>query len=129
MLARPTIESPTRRESALKYISLWSATKVNINTAPRQVLESVFVFGGREKEIADEIILKRRIKPFASIDEFKKELFSYSDSINKCTGFIVTESSFFTVKLTAVSGIAKVSALIAVSKDRNQTKRVAIVAG
>ncbi len=128
LLARPTIESPTRKESALKYMSLWAATKVNINTAPRQVLESVFVFGGNEKEIADEIIKKRRIKPFTSIDDFKKEFISYLDSIDRCSGFLVTESTFFTVKITAASGAAKISTLIAVSREKGRTQRIAIIA-
>jgi hypothetical protein len=128
LLARPTIESPTRKESALKYLSPFATTKVNINTAPRQVLESVFVFGGKEKEVADEIILKRRIKPFGSIDELKKELFSFSDSIDKCKNFISTESTFFTIKVSAVSGAARSSVLIAVSREGNQTRQVALIA-
>jgi hypothetical protein len=128
LLARPTVESPTRKESALKYISLWATTKVNINTAPRHVLESVFVFGGKEKEIADQIILKRRIKPFGTIDDLKKELFSYSDSIDKCKNFISTESTFFTIRISATSGVARSSVLIAVSRQGNQTKRIAMIA-
>lgn len=128
LLARPTVESPTRKESALKYISLWATTKVNINAAPRHVLESVFVFGGKEKEIADQIILKRRIKPFGSIDDLKKELFSFSDSIDKCKNFISTESTFFTIRISAVSGAARSSVLIAVSRQDNQTKRIAMIA-
>jgi hypothetical protein len=128
LLARPTVESPTRKESALKYISLWATTKVNINAAPRHVLESVFVFGGKEKEIADQIILKRRIKPFGTIDDLKKELFSFSDSIDKCKNFISTESTFFTIRISAVSGAARSSVLIAVSREGNQTKRIAMIA-
>ncbi len=128
LLARPTVESPTRKESALKYISLWATTEVNINTAPRHVLESVFVFGGKEKEIADQIILKRRIKPFGSIDDLKRELFSFSDSIDKCKNFISTESTFFTIRISAVSGAARSSVLIAVSRQGNQTKRIAMIA-
>jgi hypothetical protein len=128
LLARPTVESPTRKESALRYISLWATTKVNINTAPRHVLESIFVFGGKEKEIADQIILKRRIKPFGTIDDLKKELFSYSDVVDKCKNFISTESTFFTIRISAVSGGARSSVLIAVSRQGNQTKRIAMIA-
>jgi hypothetical protein len=128
LLARPTIESPTRKESALKYISPFAATKVNINSAPRQVLESVFVFGGDEKDIADQIILKRRIKPFDSIDELKKELFSFSDSIDRCKKFISTQSDLYTIKVTAISGAARCTVLIVVSRDGNQTKRIALIA-
>jgi DNA uptake protein ComE-like DNA-binding protein len=127
LLARPTIESAERKESALKYMSLWATTKVNINTAPRCVLEAVFVFGGKEKEIADEIIIKRRIKPFKTIDDFKKELFSYSDSIEKCKDYISTASTVFTIKITAVSGVAKQTVMIAVNTEGGTTKRIALI--
>jgi hypothetical protein len=129
LLARPTILSDRRKESALKYISLWSSTTVNINTAPRNVLEAAFAFGGNEVEIADQIILKRRIKPFDNIDELKKELFQYSSSIEKCSKFITTKSTFFTIKITAVSGVARTSALIAVNEEGKQVKRIAIISG
>lgn len=127
LLARPTIESETRKESALKYLGTWASTKVNINTAPRHVLEAAFIFGGNEVEIADEVILRRRIKPFENIDDLKKELFRYSDSIEKCEKFITTKSTFFTIKITAVSGVAEASTVIAIKKDANKTKRIAII--
>ena len=71
MLAAPTIISQDRNESALKYMDLWGTTQVNINSAPRNVLEAAFTFGGDADKIADEIIKKRREKPFAGIDELK----------------------------------------------------------
>ncbi len=74
MLAAPTIISEDRKESALKYMGLWGTTQVNINSAPRQVLEAAFTFGGDADKIAEEIIKKRREKPFANIEELKKEL-------------------------------------------------------
>ena len=116
ILSRPTQISDDRVESALKYTSLWPAGKVNINTAPRHVLEAAFIFGGDPVEIADEIIVVRREKPFKDIDELKKTLFEYSNSIAKCEKFITTESDFFTVRITAVSGAAKVTSVAAVKK-------------
>lgn len=128
-LARPTIISESRKESALKYMGMWASSKVNINTAPRQVLEAVFTFGGNAKEIAEEIIQQRRIKPFKDIDDLKKSLFAYSDSIEKCKDYITTVSSFFTIKVTAVSGVAEASAVLAIKKDSRKVERIAVISG
>ncbi len=127
LLARPTVESEKRNESALKYIATWASTKVNINTAPRHVLEAAFIFGGNEVKIADEVILRRRIKPFENIDDLKKQLFAYSDSVEKCERFITTESTLFTIKITAVCGIAETSTVIAIKKQGNKTTRIAVI--
>jgi hypothetical protein len=129
-LARPVITGPDdRSESALKYIGLWGSMKININTAPRHVLEAAFIFGGDQVEIAEEIIQRRRIEPFADIDALKKELFKYSDSIEKCEKYITTTSRFFTIKVTAVSGVAKASTIIAITKDGEKVQRVAVING
>ena len=129
-LARPVITGPDNRsESALKYMGLWGSMKVNINTAPRNVLEAAFIFGGNQVKIAEEIIQRRRIEPFADIDALKKELFSYSDSIEKCEKYITTTSRFFTIKVTVVSGVAKASTIIAITKDGEKVQRVAVING
>ena len=127
VLSRPTQISDTRAESALKYTSLWPAGKVNINTAPRHVLEAAFIFGGDQVEIADEIIVARRENPFKDIDELKKTLFGYSNSIAKCEKFITTESDFFTARITAVSGAAKVISVVAVKKTGKRFGVIAVV--
>ncbi len=129
LLARPTIISESRKESALKYAAMWGSAKVNINTAPRQVLEAAFTFGGDAEEIAEEIIQTRRIKPFESIEDLKKELLRYSTSIDKCEKFITTTSDFFTIKVTAQSGVAEASAVIAITKQGNKIQRVAVLSG
>jgi hypothetical protein len=129
VLARPTIVSESRKESALKYIGLWASRKVNINTAPRHVLEAAFTFGGDADKIAEEIIQRRRIKPFPSIENLRKSLLKYSDSIKKCEKYITTVSRFFTIKVTAVSGVAKASTIIAITKDDKKIEKIAIISG
>jgi DNA uptake protein ComE-like DNA-binding protein len=128
-LARPTVVSQTRKESALKYTGLWAASKVNINTAPRHVLEAALTFGGVSDapKIAEEIIQRRRIKPFENIEDLRKSLLSYSASIQKCENFITTASSCFTIKVTAISGVARASAIAAVIKDSNKIKPITII--
>ena len=129
-LARPTIISETREESALKYIGLWATRKVNINTAPRHVLEAAFTFGGDADLIAEEIIQRRRIKPFTDIEELRRELFRFSNAIEKCEKFITTVSSVFTIKVTAASGVAKASAVIGITRDDNRRiQQIAVISG
>jgi hypothetical protein len=128
-LARPTIISDRRKESALKYMGVWASNKVNINTAPRHVLEAAFTFGGDADKIAEEIIQRRRIEPFADVEDLRKALFRYSDSIGKCEKYITTVSNLFTIKVTAVSGVAKASTVIAVTKDGEKIKQIAAISG
>ena len=128
-LARPTIESESRKESALKYMGIWASDKVNINTAPRHVLEAAFVFGGDAEKIAEEIIQRRQIEPFQDIEQLRTALFRYSESIKKCEKYITTVSTFFTVKITAISGSAKASAIIGVRKIGKQLEKIAVING
>ena len=129
VLAKPTIISEERKESALKYMGMWGSRKVNINTAPRHVLEATFVFGGDEVEIAEEIIQRRRGKVFEDIDDLKKALFRYSVSVEKCKKYITTVSTVFTIKVTAISGVAKASTIIAIQKNGKKIKKIAAISG
>ncbi len=127
--ARPYMEG--RKESALKYMGMWASSKVNINTAPRHVLEAAFAFAGLSDtpEIAEKIIQLRRVRPFTDIEDLKKELSRFSDAVNKCEKYITATSDFFTIKITAISGVAKASATIAITKEGDQVKRAAVVSG
>jgi hypothetical protein len=129
MLARPTIISEDRKESALKYMGLWGSTQVNINSAPRHVLETAFAFGGDADKIADEIIKARRQKPFTDIEDLKRRFFRYSDTIEKSRPYITTASNIFSIHVTAASGSAKASAIIVVFKEGDRIKRIAVVCG
>ncbi|MFH1370142.1 MAG: hypothetical protein ABII09_02485 [Planctomycetota bacterium] len=128
-LARPTIISEDRKESALKYMGLWGTTQVNVNSAPRHVLEAAFAFGGDADKIADEIIKIRREKPFTDLEDLKKRLFRYSDAIEKCRPYIMVTSNIFAIHITAVSGAAKSSAVIIVYKEGDKIQRIAVVCG
>jgi len=129
LLARPTIISDSRKESALKYMGMWASSKVNINTAPRQVLEAAFTFGGDADKIAEGIIRRRRVRPFKDVKDLKKSLFRYSNSIEKCEKHITTVSRFFTIKVTVVSGVAEASAIMAIKKDGKKIERIAVISG
>jgi DNA uptake protein ComE-like DNA-binding protein len=128
-LARPTIISESRKESPLKYTGVWASRKVNINTAPRHVLEAAFTFGGDANKIAEEIIQRRRIKPFTGIEDLRKSMLRYSNSIEKCEKYITTVSNFFTIRVTAVSGVSEASTVIAITKEGGTMKRIAVISG
>lgn len=127
ILKTSAIESEQRDESAYKYISLWGTQKVNINTAPRHVLEAAFTFGGDEVEIADAIIEQRKIKPFESIEDLADQYYGYNDSIEKCKPFITTQSTIFTIRVNAYSGLAKASAIAAVRKTDKKVEKIAVI--
>jgi type II secretory pathway component PulK len=103
--------------------------QVNINSAPRNVLEAAFTFGGDAQQIANEIIKKRREKPFADIEATKKELFRFSASIDKCAPYITTNSNVFSIHVTAVNGVAKVSAIVVVMRNGGKLQKVAVFSG
>ncbi len=129
MLARPYIEG--REESALKYIGMWASRTVNINTAPRHVLEAAFAFGSLSDApaIAAEIIRRRRVEPFRDIAGLTQSLPRYADLIRRCEKFITTASDFFTIRVTAVSGVAKASAVAAVTKEQGKPRVIAVISG
>ena len=113
----------------MKYLGLWAVRQVNVNTAPRHVLEAALTLGSAADapKIAEEIIRLRQTKPFADIEEVKKGAFRYSDSIDKCKDFLTTASSVFTIRITAVSGVARVTTVAAVSKEGDKVKQIGIV--
>jgi hypothetical protein len=126
-LAAPLPETGQRYESAMRYLGLWGSGKVNINTAPRHVLEAAFAFGGDSSGIANEIIKMRQIKPFKDIKQLKKELYSYSAEIDKATPYIITASTFLTVRVTAWNGKARTSSVVTVIKGKKNFEKVAII--
>jgi hypothetical protein len=126
-LSRPIIKTANRQESPLKYMGIWASNQININTAPRPVLEAAFIFGGNEVKIADEIIQKRRQKPFESISDLKTQLARYSDSIEKSEGFITTSSTLFTIKVKSTSGVATATSVVAIIKTGREIKKIAII--
>jgi len=126
-LARPIPQTAGRYESALKYLAMWGSSKVNINTAPRHVLEAAFTFGGDAAEIANEIVLKRQIEPFKDIDQLKEKLYGFSGEIDKAKAYITTASTFLSIRVTAWSGKAKTSSVAIIIKNGKKIKKIAII--
>jgi len=129
LLTRPSVASESRKESAMKYLGLWATRTVNINTAPRQVLEAALAFGSiaDAPKIAEIIIQERKLKPFSDIEEVKKAAFRYAEAIEKCRNFITTTSTVVSVRVTAVSGVARSVAVAGISKDGQKIKRIGVI--
>ena len=126
-LSIPLPNTGKRYETPIKYLALWGSQKVNINTAPRHVLEAAFTFGGDAEEIADEIITLRKEKPFTNAKDLKDRLYKHNDSFEKAKNFITTTSKYFSIKVTATAGRAKAAAVATVVKDGKNFKRIAII--
>lgn len=126
-LAKPVNEDENRSESALKYVSLWGTGQVNINTAPRHVLEAAFTFGGDAPQIAEQIINLRKVEPFRNIDDLKKRLFSYTGSIEKSKSYITTQSDCFSIRVRATSGVARVDAAAGIKKEGASVQKIGII--
>jgi hypothetical protein len=116
-------------ESAMKYMALWGSQRININTAPRQVLQAAFTFGGNPDEIADAVILARKEKPIKTIAQLKSALPSYSSSVDRAAPYIDMESKFFSVRVTSRCGRAKVSSVAAVIKEDKKMEHLIMLYG
>ena len=128
-LLKPILLSDTRQEHALKYIGLHASGVVNINTAPRHVLEAAFTFGGEARDLADFVIAERQKAPLQDLEEFKKKNLRYAEAMEKCEPYICTESKVFTVRVEATCGVARVTKILIISKDGKAVKRIAVVSG
>ena len=126
-LAAPLPDTGNRLESPMKYLALWGSQRVNINTAPRHVLEAAFTFGGDAEDIAEEIIQLRRERPFKNLKDLKSRLYGFNDSIEKTTPYITTVSTYFSIRVTATSGRARSAAVATVIKNGNKVERIAII--
>jgi len=126
-LAQPIPDTGRRYEAPIKYLALWGSQRVNINTAPRHVLEAAFTFGGDAEEIANEIVKIRQQKPIKDLEDLKSKLYQYNDSIEKSKNYIATTSKFFSIKVTARAGRAKTASVATVRKEGNKFERIAII--
>jgi hypothetical protein len=126
-LTVPVMESRSRQEYPMKYLALWGSTQVNINSAPRHVLEAAFAFGGDGDKIAEAIIQQRQIRPFTGVGDLRRQNLAFSSQIQKSEKYITTASTFFTIRVTATNGPAKCTATAAVMKKGGQAIPITVV--
>ena len=130
-LARPLPDTDERIESPLKYLSLWGAQRVNVNTAPRHVLEAAFSLAMDSPfdlpEFTQAVIEKRKEKPFRKIDELKELGGLDADTMKQLNNYLTMTSTFFQIRITSRSGNARSSAVATVVKEGRKTERLAIL--
>ena len=129
LLSRPTIPSDKRKESLSKYIGLWGTAVVNVNSAPRHVLEAAFAFVGDAAPIAGAIIRQRQIQPLRDVADLRKTVTRYADSIEKDSKYITYASTTFTVRITATSGSARASAVAGVVREGKTVRVIGVISG
>ncbi len=120
---------PQRQEYPLRYLALWGSQEVNINTAPRHVLEAAFTFAGDPEKIADLIIENRKAKPFKNTNELKELLTEGDKRLQAAGPYITTQSSFFQIRVTSRCGNARCAAVATVFKDQKNVQTLAVLYG
>jgi len=130
ILARPLPDTGDRIESPLKYLSLWGAQRVNINTAPRNVLEAAFslaIDAFDLPEFTQKVIEKRKEKPLASLDELAELGGLDTETMNNLKNYLTTTSTFFQIHVTSQSGNASSSAVATVVKEGKNVQQLVIL--
>jgi len=129
-LARPLPDTGQRIESPLKYLSLWGAQRVNVNTAPRHVLAAAFSLAMDSfdlPEFTQQVIEARQLKPFKKIDELKELGGLDAETMKNLNNYLTTRSTFFQIRITSRSGNARSSAVATVVKEGKKTRQLAIL--
>ncbi|MCE5185477.1 MAG: general secretion pathway protein GspK [Planctomycetaceae bacterium] len=132
ILSRPLPDTGTRVENAEKYLSLWGAQRININTAPRHVLEAAFMLTGDAfiaPELAQKVIEQRKEKPFQNVDQLKTIGLIDSSMFDTMKNYITTTSTFFKIRVTSSSGNATAAAVATVIKEGKNVEPLAILYG
>jgi len=134
IFARPAIvrqddASAKTQDSPLRYIALWGSQRVNVNTAPRHVLEAALTFGGDAVELTEKIIQQRRVEPFKDIDDLKRKMFGYSALIDRAKDYLTTTSNFYSIRVVSASGNARATAVATVIKEDKKVEQLAILYG
>lgn len=126
-LSRDYYEDEYRKENIAMYMGLWGTQQVNINTAPRHVLEALFVYGGNEVDIAEEVIKQRQLQPFKSFDNLRERLYSYSGSLDEVKDRILCRSICWSIHVEASCGNAVARSTTAIMRTNKTYVKIATV--
>jgi len=104
LLTEPLID---RAGSFSDYLGVWGHDKININTAPAEVLEAAFKTMGMTSEMAQAIVDYRQRKLFANTSELQKATKINTNMYRALRIIVTTRSDTFTIKIKAKYGRAK----------------------
>ena len=129
-LALPIPDTGQRVETALKYLGLWGSRQVNINTAPRHVLQAAFMLAmtwDEAVEMADQVIQQRQLEPFKNVNVLKEIGLMDAETFNNLKNYITITSTFFKITVTSRTGNARAKAVLTIVKERGQTKTLMVL--
>jgi hypothetical protein len=119
-----------RTETVLDYLGLWGSQRVNVNTAPRHVLEATFsmvMTSSDAVNVAHDVIVQRQEKPFDKIDEIKDLGMLNTEIFNRLKNYITTTSTFFKVRIESRSGNAAAAAVAAIVKEGAEAEMLVVL--
>ncbi|HOK66885.1 MAG TPA: type II secretion system protein GspK [Anaerohalosphaeraceae bacterium] len=129
-LTRSRIDTGLRNEAPLRYLALWGSQEVNINTAPRQVLEAAFMMvAEKPEELAKAVIEQRQSKPFSTLRELEELVPEETSNLRSAAPYLTTQSVFFQIRIVSRCGNARCAAAATVFKDQKKVELLAVLYG
>ncbi len=131
-MAVPRPDRKRRNETILKYLGLMGSQRVNINCAPRHVLEATFslvMSSSDVVKVAQEVITQRQKMPFEKVDEIKAMELLDEETFNKLKNLITTTSMLFKINVTSRSSNTSATAVAAVLKEKKKHQTLMVMYG
>lgn len=102
----------------LPFITVYTDGKINVNTAPAEVLQSLDE--GLDPTVAEGLISRRNDLPFASVEEVGEVAGMDPELFGRIRGFLTVKSSTFTVTLDARWGDTTAHLRSVVARDEEK---------
>jgi len=121
---------PNHRGRFADYIGCWGHNKVNINTAPVEVLEAVFLPLGLTRKTVEAVVAYREKTPFANPTQLYRVKGINRTILYAIKALSTTSSDTFSVQITTSLGRASYSLYGSIYKNRkNQLINQAVFPG
>ncbi len=112
------------------YIGCWGHNKVNINTAPAEVLEAVFLPLGVTRKTAEAVVAHREKNPFANTTQLQRVRGISRTMLSAVRALSTTNSDTFSIQITTSLGRASYSLYGSIYRNRrNQLINQAVFSG
>lgn len=112
---------PNQPAKFADYIGCWGHSRVNINTAPVEVIEAAFLPLGVTKKTAEAVVAYRAKTPFANTTHLQKVRGISRTMLNAARALSTTDSDTFSIQITASLGRANYSLYGSIYKSRKNT--------
>jgi type II secretory pathway component PulK len=113
LLREPITDRPG---NFMGYLGLWGHSRINLNTAPAEVIEAAFSEIGLTEEVTREIIEYRKKKPLINIGQVK-EVESAGPFVQIIQSLSTIQSDSFSVQIKAQSGRSRYFLLAGIYKN------------